>query len=659
MKREQIPVKDGKQYDHYFPKANGNNELIKKGATVRDTLQLFPRIVEATKWQTKRFANEVIKAPTLYQTCSNLWHFVYEHISYNKDEDGKEQLRSPARAWRDRHAFDEYGNKSGCDCDCMSLFIVSCLENLNIKYILRLSSYSKEKEAPYQHIYPIVPLSDGTYLTLDAVTHHFNYEEPYTKKYDKKMDLEYLNGVENDSAENFLNGTDTHDYMNVMSERQALQELGRLLKRKSGSSTSTSNAAAPKRKFLPPVFQKKTQEQRQENRAKVKTFLKKGLHATNRLNPATVAVRAGILAAMKLNFMGISRELKYTYLSDADAQNRGIDMARFQRMKGVRSKLEQLFYGAGGKPENLKNAMLTGKGNQERDVPLNGLYGFHGLDAATNYDSLPISNLLGYDMYASESMHEVNGFNGLGEFGELGEPATAASIAAASSVLTVIVGMIKQVGSIIPKKKASGTNSNSETTQENTSNDSGASNNQEQTQSPSSLPTSSESASNASTSNTSTNESSNSGNSESAAQANSNTTASVQNKASSSESNSEQNAEQNAEQNSEQNSETSNQRGAANSTSEKSNSSKLSFWDKHKKWIKPAGFALGTLGLIALTYQLFKSSKKTEKKKSESLSGISQAQRGYQPKSKKKGGNKKTKSRYQPKSKKRKSIDLM
>lgn len=123
MQREAIKVKSGFEYDHYFPKAKLITITKKKGATVADTLLLIPVVVRETLFHTKRFANEVIKADTLEETCRRLWQFVYDHIAYKKDEDGKEQVRSPARTWHDRHNTDEFGNPMGVDCDCYTVFL--------------------------------------------------------------------------------------------------------------------------------------------------------------------------------------------------------------------------------------------------------------------------------------------------------------------------------------------------------------------------------------------------------------------------------------------------------------------------------------------------------------------------------------------------------
>ncbi len=560
MTREELPIKNGFEYDVYFPKAMGGNITKKKGATVADTIRFIPTVVQDTQWQTKRFSHEVVKANTLYETCRNIWEFVFNHIKYQKDEDGKEQVRSPARAWSDR--------QKGVDCDCYTVFISSILSNLKIKHVLRITKYGEDH---FQHIYPIVPIGNGKYITIDCVVKSFDYEEPYTEKKDTTMDLEYLNGTVSD-RDNYKS-KDAEDLMGMMSEREAMAELGKIFKRKSSGGSSEGG---------------------DKKKGKLKQFLNKGLHVTNRLNPATAAIRAGILAAMKLNFMKIGSQLKYTYLSEEEAKKQGVDMAKFPKMKNIREKLEKIFYGAGGKPENLKKAILTGKGNKHKEVPVNGLgyIPYENVDGLN--EDLPLSQLLGSDMMDSESMHEVSGL------GELGEPVTTATIAAASTVLTTIVALIKKVGNIIPKKKADGSEGG-----DSGSNEGGGT------------------ESNGGESNGASTDTENSADSNA-----SNNYTTKKSEAKTSSTTSENKTEEGANNEEAGNNENLPAQRKANSNAKETASEKTdtpTFWEKNKKWMKPTGIAVGSLGLIALAYQIFKPKK--EDKKTTSVNGVNKKNR--------------------------------
>lgn len=487
MTRENVKVRPGYEFDHYFPRAKLITITKKKGATVADTLKLIPAVIRETAFHTRKFAHEVIKADSVVETCRNVWEFVYNHIAYKKDEDGKEQVRSPARTWHDRHNFevdekgnfvkDAFGNRvpMGVDCDCMSLFIVSVLYNLNLpaKIVFRITKYTKSY---FEHIYPVMILPNGREIIIDCVLHQFNQEEPYTEKQDTPMDLEYLNGV-TDSTMNKL--SDAPDLMGIMDEREALSALGKIFKKKSGGGGGApakkgifkkkvaSGGPAPAKKGIfkkkaagggakKPLFKKKTAEQKKERKAKVKKFIGKGLHVTNRINPVTVALRNGVLAGMKLNFLKIAENLRWSYLTPEQAQAKGADMGKYQKLKGVREKLEKIFHGAGGKPENLKKSILTGRGNRDKAVPMNGL-GYIPDNVDGLNEEMPLNQLLGREIYYSENvqgMEGLDGFEGLEGFGELGDlgAATAASVAAASTVLTTIAGLIKSIGSLFPNK---------------------------------------------------------------------------------------------------------------------------------------------------------------------------------------------------------------
>ncbi|MCC7303084.1 MAG: hypothetical protein IT233_10625 [Bacteroidia bacterium] len=374
-------IEPGTQYDSLFPPAHLKDETVKKGATVSDTVKFIPKVVHDTLLQTREVA-DMLRGSNRSETCKNIWDFVYRYIRYHKDEEGKEQIRSPGRTWHDRHR--------GVDCDCYTVFISSILTNLKIPHSLRIARYRKDY---FQHIYPIVHKTGGKYITLDCVVDYYNYEEPYTEIKDTKMDLEYLSGIEDP------------DFSGEMGKIQ-------LFKKKAASSSTST----PQKK--PGILKK---------------VVGKALNVVNKVNPATVLLRNGVLAAMKLNLMNVASRLKYGYLSDAEAQKRGIDMAKFQKLKTIKTKLENIFFGAGGKPENLRSAILTGKGNKNQDVK--------GLGNVSQYTPLP--ELLGDEIFLGENEESL---------GELGEPVTAAAITAASGALAAIAGLLKSIGNIFPKK---------------------------------------------------------------------------------------------------------------------------------------------------------------------------------------------------------------
>ncbi len=401
MEREAIQVKSGAEYDYLFPKAMLTTIVKKEGATVADTIKFIPKVVSDTLFHTEKIA-QVLKGNTVYETCNNIWDFVYEYIAYKKDEQGKEQVRSPARTWHDR------GNDLGVDCDCYTVFISSILSNLNIKHRLRITKYG---ENHFQHIYPIVPLGNGSYITVDCVVRKFDYEEPYSEKKDTNMDLEYLNGVDDFIANKNI------DALALSGQEDDMAELNQILN-KSGMGDLGK-------------------------KGKLKELLKKGFHISNILNPATATIRAGVLLSAKLNIMKIGERLKWAYMSDDDAKKKGIDMHKLTKLKKIKDKMEKVFYAMGGKPENLKKAILKGNGNKHHDV-VSGLgYAPDNMDGID--ETASTQTILGTEMYHDELSGVDDGNDGLGFV-------AATAIASATGVIGAIAALLKTVGGVFPKK---------------------------------------------------------------------------------------------------------------------------------------------------------------------------------------------------------------
>jgi hypothetical protein len=441
------PLKDGREFIKYFPRAELNNTTIKKSALLEDTMQVIPKVVAKYAHQTVLIA-DYLKKETDYETAKTIWYWIKDHIAYKKDKEGTEQLRTPARTFHDR--------KNGVDCDCYSIFICCLLNNLGIGHTLRIAKYGKPE---YQHIYPLIPLKGGGHITMDCVVDAFNYEVPNTGQKDYPMELQILSGL--DELEN----------RDSTGEAAGMEDLGRVLqkiaaKKKTGAAPAKTtnalravlkknktaavlpmpaNAAGPVAALAPRVATAAAAPV-PEQKKKKGVFINK----INKINPATVALRNGILASMKLNIRNMAGRLRWSYLSPQQAAARNIDMQRFQQVVRAREKLESIFYKAGGKPENLKKAILSGKGNKDQAV--NGLGAVYEPAPRLRVDS-DLKAALGVELYHSENVEGMEGFSG---FGALGEPLTLASIAAASGIVASIAGMLKEAGNIFKNKGEKG-----------------------------------------------------------------------------------------------------------------------------------------------------------------------------------------------------------
>lgn len=177
-------IDTSKQYDKYFGTAEMLTTIVEEDANLTDTITEIKRMVKQYYPQTTKIS-KILDKKDVYKTCEAIWQFVYHNIQYKLDEDGKEQLRTPNRTWKDRF--------NGVDCDCYSLFISSILYNLGIRHKFRLAEY--QNKGYFQHIYIVVPCQNKE-IILDCVKDNFNQEHNYTKKKDIEMTLEKLSGFD-------------------------------------------------------------------------------------------------------------------------------------------------------------------------------------------------------------------------------------------------------------------------------------------------------------------------------------------------------------------------------------------------------------------------------------------------------------------------------
>ncbi|WP_338765809.1 hypothetical protein WAF17_02450 [Bernardetia sp. ABR2-2B] len=186
-------------------------------------------------------------------------------------------------------------------------------------------------------------------------------------------------------------------------------------KRKKRSSRSTRRRRRKARKKARKTKRKTRRSKRRTRRRKKGGFFKRVWRGFKRFNPATIAIRNGILAAAKLDLKKMSSRLRYGYLTSTQAKRLGVDMTKHQKIKRALSKLERKFKKLGGRTRNLKKAILKGRGNRDRKVPLSGF----------SSDDIFVPNI------ANE---------------ELGEVAAATVIAAATPVLVALLKMLSKAG---------------------------------------------------------------------------------------------------------------------------------------------------------------------------------------------------------------------
>lgn len=180
-------VLDGNEFRGLIPAPELTESIVRRNATVDETVSEMKRLIKKCAWQTSELS-ERLKGQNIYDTCQNIWNFLFEHIKYMEDDAGKEQLRTPALSW-------ELRRKRGIDCDDFSIFCSTILLNLNIPHFLRIARYAGKDY--FQHVYVVVPQTQKHYIVIDAVLDKYDTEkEPIETKDFLVMENSNLNGID-------------------------------------------------------------------------------------------------------------------------------------------------------------------------------------------------------------------------------------------------------------------------------------------------------------------------------------------------------------------------------------------------------------------------------------------------------------------------------
>lgn len=166
------------------------------------------------------------------------------------------------------------------------------------------------------------------------------------------------------------------------------------------------------------------------------------------LNPATILLRNGFLLAMKINLMKVAERLRFGYLSDSEGQKRGMSTSGLAKVRSAISKANKIYELAGGKKENLKKAILTGKGNSDKSVPLSGFGLGSPLSAIDDYADPFERMVVEMDVDEIESI-----LNSEVEMEGLGVVVTGTAIAAASGSVATISALLSKITGVFDKAK--------------------------------------------------------------------------------------------------------------------------------------------------------------------------------------------------------------
>jgi len=183
---------------HIASLSNHRDTVLQNYTTLDSTIKALKEIVRDHGHESAALAREV-QARSIYQTCSNLWHWIRKNLRYERDDIEIEQLRTPARIMADGKG----------DCDCFTILICSTLNELGISNYAKVTAYNKPNE--FEHIYPIAIDEFGRQIILDCVPEipRFNHEHQpiINSKIYPIMQLAKLSGLNAVETEQELAGT--------------------------------------------------------------------------------------------------------------------------------------------------------------------------------------------------------------------------------------------------------------------------------------------------------------------------------------------------------------------------------------------------------------------------------------------------------------------
>lgn len=204
-------IKDGKEYEYLVPPPDGKETVVRRGATVDETLREMVKLIEATSWQAREVA-KLLKGKTLKESARNVWNWLFDHFRYREDDPGEEQLRTFSKSFSQRRT-------RGIDCDDFTIAAASLLREMNYPNYLIAARYARKNY--FQHVYSGVA-GNGEKIIIDAVLDEFNKEkEPAETKIYKVMansmdgiDVTVLSGMDEtalDELAGIVFGSDFED----------------------------------------------------------------------------------------------------------------------------------------------------------------------------------------------------------------------------------------------------------------------------------------------------------------------------------------------------------------------------------------------------------------------------------------------------------------
>jgi hypothetical protein len=224
----------------YIPPAKNTKVLKYASGETKDIIREVLATYKDSKDSLHFFAPH-LKGKTVLETCSNIWNFWKNNITYRADPDGVQYAKTPATVWASKI----------CDCKSFSIACGASLHALGIAFKFRFTSYNGNTTVP-THVY-VIALVNGTEIILDCVWTHFNEQKAFAANWDyMATDIYRIEGLEMENEAVYGIGelnidvnddTTTQAEMDLALSKQGLEMEQRINRRKiAGINSPTDNA---------------------------------------------------------------------------------------------------------------------------------------------------------------------------------------------------------------------------------------------------------------------------------------------------------------------------------------------------------------------------------------------------------------------------------
>lgn len=231
-------------------------------------------------------------------TAQNIWNFLKLNIKYQIEPGNRQTVKSPSAL-----LAQGYG-----DCKHYAKFAAGILQNLNIPYAYRFSSYRYLDSTP-QHVFVVVNPGTKNEIWIDPVLPTFDNRKKYFHSIDKKMSLYSISGI------------------------------GQTRRQQRRAAKMQQSTAAQ----VPASRREQRQVRQAARKAAGKTLgqrIKKGTRIVARV--AAAPARNAFLLLVRINFANLATRLNEAWIK-------------------APSRLQNFWEGIGGQMQALKKAFETGK----------------------------------------------------------------------------------------------------------------------------------------------------------------------------------------------------------------------------------------------------------------------------------------------------------